>query len=167
MATVTVVLPLPSCDTVVFKLSEDTAPLALPPAITNSLPSLWVCTPPPSAFTLMPPVRKCAMASFTVACPVPPILAALKVPLLAKENPLPPAAAPNTFFALLAKFASTALVAYNCEPLMASVLAAEIAPAATFTIWRSPAALPTETTPVGVPWKVPNFMLLMVTSFTS
>ena len=43
IATVTVVLPEASWATVVFKFVEETAPVALPPAITNSLPNLWVC----------------------------------------------------------------------------------------------------------------------------
>ncbi|MCY1307244.1 hypothetical protein D9M70_571510 [compost metagenome] len=42
------------------------------------------------------------------------------------------------------------LVAYSCEPLMASVLAASIRPAATLVMVRSAPALPTLTVPVGV-----------------
>ncbi len=48
------------------------------------------------------------------------------------------------------KLPTARLVAFNCEPLTASVLVALTRPAATLVIWRSAPGAPTLTTLVGV-----------------
>jgi len=67
----------------------------------------------------------------------------------------------------LTAVSSLPATAYNWLPLMASVLAAEIWPAATLVTWRSAPAEPTLTTPTGaLPANVPNVVLPTVAELT-
>ena len=66
------------------------------------------------------------------------------MPLAATAAP-PPSAVAMPVLAVL----SAVAVVNSCDPLTASVLAAETTPAATLVIWRSALNAPTETTAVG------------------